>query len=270
MTTADRDTGRRGLVELDDRHELATFFARDPALHIYELGDLDPFFWPYTRWYGWRDAGELQAVALLYTGAGEPTLLLLDRGNAAAARALLAASCARLPASVYAHLSPGLASSVRGFAVTPHGRHLKMVLATPQRALEACADAAVRLGPSDAAELGAFYAASYPGNWFVSRMLETGQYFAVRERGRLVAVAGVHVYSPEYGVAALGNITTAPDLRGRGLGRLVTARVCQSLLETATTIGLNVHADNAPAIRCYRGLGFEVVAEYDELGLARG
>ena len=55
-------------------------------------------------------------------------------------------------------------------------------------------------------------------------MLETGKYFGIRREGILVSVAGIHVYSPEYDVAALGNITTHPDFRGQGLGRKVTAR----------------------------------------------
>jgi len=79
-----------------------------------------------------------------------------------------------------------------------------------------------------------------------------------------VAAAGVHVYSASRGVAALGNIATHPDRRGRGLGRAVTARLCASLLATVRHIGLNVHAENAAAIACYRGLGFEAVARYGE------
>ncbi|HEX4607636.1 MAG TPA: GNAT family N-acetyltransferase, partial [Urbifossiella sp.] len=109
------------------------------------------------------------------------------------------------------------------------------------------------------------YAASYPGNWFAPRMLETGCYYGVRRGGELVSVAGVHVYSPRYGAAALGNITTRPDHRGRGLGAAVTARVCRELLRAGVAcVGLNVKADNAAAVRCYQALGFEPVADYAE------
>jgi hypothetical protein len=34
-----------------DRTELAAELRKDPALHAYELGDLDDFFWPYTSWF---------------------------------------------------------------------------------------------------------------------------------------------------------------------------------------------------------------------------
>jgi predicted GNAT family acetyltransferase len=74
----------------------------------------------------------------------------------------------------------------------------------------------------------------------------------------------VHVHAPTYRVAALGGIATRPDARGKGLAGVVTAGLCKSLLEAADDIGLNVKADNAPAIRCYRRLGFEVIGSYEE------
>lgn len=84
------------------------------------------------------------------------------------------------------------------------------------------------------------------------------------ESDRLVSIAGIHVYSPKYKVAALGNITTLPSRRGKGYGRRVTARLCRSLVDEGIDIGLNVKADNSAAISCYRGLGFETVAAYEE------
>ncbi len=65
-------------------------------------------------------------------------------------------------------------------------------------------------------------------------------------------------------MAALGNIATDPALRGQGLAHRATAQLCHTLLATVETIGLNVKADNAAAIACYRKLGFDVAAEYEE------
>jgi hypothetical protein len=64
---------------------------------------------------------------------------------------------------------------------------------------------AVALSAADTEHLLALYATSYPGNWFVPRMLETGYYFDICGGGALVSVAGVHVFSLQYKVAALGN-----------------------------------------------------------------
>jgi predicted GNAT family acetyltransferase len=96
-------------------------------------------------------------------------------------------------------------------------------------------------------------------------MLQTGFYFGIRRGRALVSAAGVHVYSRPYKVAALGNIATRPDVRGRGLGTAVTARLCQELLRAGVEcIGLNVKADNLGARACYEKLGFVRVADYGE------
>jgi predicted GNAT family acetyltransferase len=146
-----------------------------------------------------------------------------------------------------------------------HGLHRKMALADPQPARQSDVRGVERLGPQHAAELHALYAASYPENAFDPRLLATGRFFGLWEDGRLVSAAGVHVYSAAYRVAALGNIATLPARRSRGLAQRVTARLCQELLaENIALIGLNVKAGNAPALACYRRLGFTPVAEYHE------
>jgi predicted GNAT family acetyltransferase len=101
-------------------------------------------------------------------------------------------------------------------------------------------------------------------------MLETGLYQGIRRGGCLVSVAGVHVYSPRYRVAALGNITTHPDWRGRGLATLVSAKLCETLSKGGIEhIGLNVKADNVAALTCYERLGFRWAADYGEYTLER-
>jgi ribosomal protein S18 acetylase RimI-like enzyme len=253
------------MVPIRDKARIVDFLQRDPDLHLYEIGDLDPFFWPHTRWYGLEDdAGQLEAVALLYSATSLPVLLALGRELAPVA-SLLEAIRPDLTAPFYAHLSPGLVGVLeRHFACASHGVHLKMSLADPTRIYDADTSDAPRLEPRGLSEVEEFYRRSYPGNWFDPRMLSTGQYFGIREDGALVSVAGVHVYSPDFGVAALGNIATLPSHRGRGLAGRVTARLCTSLLQTASRIGLNVKADNLGAIACYQRLGFSRVASYEE------
>ncbi len=109
------------------------------------------------------------------------------------------------------------------------------------------------------------YELSYPGHWFEPHMLRTGHYYGMWNNHRLISVAGIHVYSPRYNVAALGNITTHPQWRGRGLGRKVTAHLCKELINSVEYIGLNVKSDNTAAISCYRNLGFETSHEYMNL-----
>ena len=251
---------------LVDKAELAELLAKDTALHLYEIGDLDPFFWPHTRWFGQRDkTGRVGAVALLYSGMDPPTLLAFERRNIGVAQTLVTGLSPYLPPSFYAHLSSTLTRCVATrWRRVSNDRFLKMVLAD-RELLDISPTAGQPLGPEHLPEVVAFYADSYPGNWFDPRMLQTGCYVGIRRNGVLVCTAGVHVYSSAYRVAALGNVATDPSLRDQGLAQRATAKLCQSLLATVDTIGLNVKADNAAAIACYRKLGFEVAAEFEEV-----
>ncbi|MEO7736022.1 MAG: N-acetyltransferase [Kofleriaceae bacterium] len=242
-----------------DLSAIEAFLRRAPYLHAYELGDLDPRELVHTTWF----AGEpVDAVALLYRGLATPTLIALDHDAPAAAHRLIAALDA-LPARFYAHLTPGLEAALAPrFHGELFGHHLKMGL--PTRLADAHDDQVIRLAPADAAEALRFYAASYPTTFFEAVSLERGPYLAIRDDHGIAAIAGTHVYSPAKGVASLGNIATRPDARGRGHARRVTAALCRLLQPEVDVLGLNVRGDNAPAIACYRAIGFEVRHPYDE------
>jgi len=254
---------------LHDKHEIEHFLRQDIQLHIYSLGDLDDFFWPYTTFYGLPANGGLSAVALLYRGQAIPTLLALSNNHDAIAE-LLQAMSPELPPQFYAHLSSGLEDTLSDAnELAAHGKHYKMALQDKAKIDDIDCSQVVALSTPDLEEIQAFYQESYPGNWFDPRMLETQQHFGIQAGGKLVCVGGIHVYSPQYRVAALGNIATHPDRRGRGHGQTVTARICQSLSQTVDDIGLNVKADNHTAIACYERLGFKTVAEYGEFVVQR-
>jgi ribosomal protein S18 acetylase RimI-like enzyme len=128
---------------------------------------------------------------------------------------------------------------------------------------------AERLGPSDGAALTALYAA-YGESAFQPDQVESGVFYGVRDgRGGLSAAGGTHVVSRRYGVAAVGNVFTLPEARGRGYARAVTAAVVAELLDgLVDLVVLNVAPENAPARRIYEGLGFRLRCRYWE-GSAR-
>jgi ribosomal protein S18 acetylase RimI-like enzyme len=259
------------LIEISDRQALADFFRCAPGIYLYHLGDLDDFFWPLTRWFGWLEGEKLQAVALLYTGEQPPVLLALTHDHLAPMASLLSAMLPELPQQVYAHLSPGLIDQLKTcYSAHHHGRHHKMMLTAPARLESGDTSPVVILTEADQPRLEGLYAAAYPGSWFNPRVLATGQFVGIPDKdGSLLAAAGVHVYSPEFRVAALGNIAVRPEARNQGLATAATAFCCQRLLASVDLIGLNVLADNLAAIRVYERLGFGIIGEYDEWMLER-
>lgn len=236
---------------MEDRARIEGFLRRDPALHAYELGDLDPF---YDGRIAWAVADD--AVALLFEGT---TLVCMVPGEPA--RRLVTRMA--LPDRLYAHLREGVTEAL------PHRVVRRIPSVRMRLGARVTAGESEVLGPASAAELSAFYAESYPDNFFDPRMLEAEPTAAIREGGGLVAVAGLHVWSPAHRVAAIGNVAVHPAARGRGLGGRVTAALCARIADRVDTVALNVHADNVAARRAYARIGFVEHATYEELLLER-
>lgn len=240
------------------------FLRQNTFLHLFEIGDLDDLFWQYTTWYALKDDQQLKQLVLVYTGTKVPVLLGLTDEPTELMEELLRSIIHLLPKRFYAHLSENVVSILADdYQITSHGVHYKMAL-TNSSCLESIdTSRVIGLSVAQLSDLEELYCASYPGNWFESRMLETGYYYGIRCGETLVSAAGIHVYSQQYKVAALGNITTHPRFRQQGLGTLCIAKLCQGLLPTVKHIGLNVKADNTSALRCYEKLGFERVAAFE-------
>lgn len=275
---------------------LEAYLRRDAALHAYALGDLDEFFRPYTTWFA-DDAHDPGAVILRYEpGNASPVYHALCRPECAAAHArLFRELVAALPAAFEIHATPGVLAESPGifgdandsqtraeteqrqaanrFRVQRRELHCKMILREGSRERDREVDDFI-FSPAraeDLPEIEGFFANAYPENWFDPRMIATDAYLLARARdGRITGVAGVHVYSEAYRVAALGNIATHPDFRRRGIAAGLTRRLCALLRERGIdTITLNVKSRNTGAIACYESLGFEVFADYEELSVSR-
>ena len=254
------------LQTCSDKESLEAYLRRFPELNYYPLGDLDDFFWPDTRWYIAQQAGVIDAMALLYTGEDPVVLLPILNKNLEQLTGLLESLIPHLPDRVYAHLSPGFEDLfLPEYALEHHGEHFRMTLTNPSALADIDTSSVVSLSELDLPRLDALYTAAYPGSWFNPRMLLTGQYVGIQDdQGQLLCAAGVHVYSPSYRVAALGNITTLPEYRGCGLATAATAGLCQRLIPHIELIGLNVRTDNLAAIRAYNKTGFEISDIYHE------
>jgi hypothetical protein len=47
-------------VPLHDKATIERVLRRNVYLHLYSIGDLDDFFWPYTVWYATADGAEIR------------------------------------------------------------------------------------------------------------------------------------------------------------------------------------------------------------------
>jgi GNAT superfamily N-acetyltransferase len=208
--------------DVRDRERLCRYYNAEAALHVYELGDLDPPHLEFTRWYGVGDETELAAVALVYAAGGDPIVLAVARERKVAALTeLIALARLSLPDSFLLHASPGVEQVLPPEFDLLHLRdEFKMVLGP--RLAETVRSNATRLhaGDADAIQdlLTDVYRDDEPDtHFFHGGLLSTEVYFGTRDGDLLTGVAGVHVVSEALSVAAVANVATRPSYRGRGI-----------------------------------------------------
>jgi len=128
-------------------------------------------------------------------------------------------------------------------------------------------DASVQaLGAVDVREMLALVELTKPGP-FRTRTIELGNYVGIRERGRLVAMAGERMWVNSF--RELSAVCTHPDAQGRGYAKALIARVVNRMLRAGETPFLNVENSKTRVVDLYSGLGFTVRAEYPLLHARR-
>jgi ribosomal protein S18 acetylase RimI-like enzyme len=248
------------VTETTDRALLRAIFARDPIGAIYLLGDLEDRAFSHCRWW---TAGD-RAVVLLYSGLATP--IVLPFGEPDALRAILRAI--DLPERLYTKLDDRQLSLFRAWRLSDPVELYAMgldILRAPVAPVGLVCELV-----ADAALIEPLYA-DYPGNYFDPVQVHHGFYAAGRLDGRIVAAAGTHAYASREGAAALGNVVTASDYRGRGIAAALVAFLCRELEARGVRhIGLHVERVNAPAIACYRRIGFSVHSAITQYSAQRG
>jgi ribosomal protein S18 acetylase RimI-like enzyme len=232
----------------------------DRIWSAYALADLEPEEEGRAKWH----TGE-RAVVLLYQGL-EPPVLFVHGAPSEAARLVDSLGTLRV---VYS-LRPEVFRALESRLEVDHDSLMWRMVLGRHPLPEEDTRGVVRLGPADLGRVVTLFG-SHPDrpDAFHRRQLETGVFFGIVEQDELVGVAGTHILAPASRIAAVGNVFTRPDARGRGIGRRATAAVVNELLRrNYATIVLNVNQTNETAIRCYLRLGFTEHCAYHE-GLGR-
>jgi ribosomal protein S18 acetylase RimI-like enzyme len=236
----------------------------DVFLFAYHIGDLDDFYFSDCTWFGLEENGKLKEAILLYAGLKVPTLLIF--GLTENIPYLIDGIIDKLPDRFYCHYQEDFHKLIESeYQMTFLGTHLKMKFQKDFAKLPTIDTIETFLiSEDDEPNLLSLYQAAYPEGYFIPYMLRTGRYYGVKTEKRIVSVAGVHVFSPLYNIAVLGNITTDPNFRGRGFATKCIVRLLKSFEGVIDRIGLNVKQDNLIALQLYEKLGFNVHSTYKE------
>ncbi len=245
-------------VPTRDKKLLRSFLERDRLRAAYAVADLEESEFVKTRWGVATEDGEPIAVVLEYGGlTPQPLFVMGDSdGIVAVLRDVIRPRLAYLAADE-AHLAP-IAGVYRIDSGPP------MVRMWVNRQMFRPVQGPVqRLAPADIVDLNRLYGLGFAG-WLPAQSIANGVYYGVRIAGRMVAAAGTHVISPEGRIAAVGNVMTHIDFRGRGFAKQTTSAVTAELLRSCDEVVLNVRVDNPPALAAYRALGYRDYCRFEE------
>lgn len=257
------------MTETTDLVLVAQLLAGDPVWSAYAIADLQPAMAPYCRWFAHTssdgDARDGDAVVLLFDGLEPPALFA--EGDPAALEAVL--SCADLPPRVYLTMREEHVPIIARRYDHHDRRHMWRMVLGEARGEGRVANAPLRrLTAADVPQVRSLLAHGGPftPDAFAEYQITQGVFFGVEDgAGGLAAVGGTHIVDYTRGVAAIGNMYTRPDCRGRGYaGAVLAAIVAEVRANGATTIVLNVDQRNTGARRLYEQHSFTVHCPYIE------
>lgn len=113
----------------------------------------------------------------------------------------------------------------------------------------------VELGDADRADVLALTALVYP-HYFRERTMDLGRYIGIRMDGRLAAMAGERLGTPEH--REMSAICTHPDFNGHGFARRLTAQLTNDTLAAGRGPFLHVSQRNTRAKALYERLGYRL------------
>jgi RimJ/RimL family protein N-acetyltransferase len=254
---------------LTDRDQIREFLLADRFFADYALGDLDPAHFPFTEWFGAEEDATLCAIVMLYHDLTPPILFVT--GEARGIEALLdrVVDPPEIGISIREEHLPIIEKFYRAdpipmlkMALEPASLRARSAKQFPRTKGEMVSSqkallAMTRLDVSHMPLLEELYSHG-GGDAFRRRSLELGVFYGVFGGEQLVSVAGTHIVSDNERVAALGNVVTHPEYRGRGLATMASNAVCEELLDRGIEmIGLSVSRSNEAAIRVYEKIGFK-------------
>jgi ribosomal protein S18 acetylase RimI-like enzyme len=244
---------------LTNKNQILAFLQQDHIYAAYAIGDLEPSLFAQCQWFGAKYNGEMLAVALFFTGLQPPALFTMGDTDGVAA---ILASALQPQRAYFTCRAEHLSVVEVLYALDEIERMFRMALTLAD--FQPVPGPTIKLDMSHLDALRQLYRLG-GGNAFAPYQLQDGVYYGVEAGRQLVSVAGTHLISPTFGVAALGNIFTHPDHRRRGYGTACTSNVVEELLAQGLDIVLNVNRENAEAIGVYEKLGFRRHCPYIEV-----
>ena len=240
------------IYQLEDKTKILNFLNQDRLYAAYAIGDLEPGLFNQTEWIGAEKSGKLVAITLYFIGI-QPAALFLMGTNEGLDRIFVSGYH---PDNVTFLCRPEHYPTTSQFYAW--GKRLSMWrMGTDSDRFLRVESHALRLDTTHVEHLVALFG-DEGADAFSPFQVEDGVFYGIFKNQQLVSTAGTHLVSQTYNLAAVGNIYTHPEHRGKGYGTQATSAVVAELLNQGIRdVVLNVEQDNIPANHVYERLGFE-------------
>ncbi|HEY9731053.1 MAG TPA: GNAT family N-acetyltransferase [Drouetiella sp.] len=115
------------------------------------------------------------------------------------------------------------------------------------------------LTDDDVPEMKELVMLTQPGP-FANRTIKFGTFLAIKENGKIAAMAGQRMKVPGYDEVSA--VCTHPDHQGKGYARALVHEISKRIVEGGSTPMLHVRSDNLAAIKSYEHVGFRTRREF--------
>jgi len=224
----------------------------------YAIGDLDPVNFSKTRWWGLYEGNKLSSICMLYEGLEPPILFVM--GHNAGLRKIL--NQYQLPNKVYLTCKESHFQLLHEYysRISPVFMWRMFLSKWRDKHELEC----VRLGENHLPDIKKLYKIGN-GTGFSPDQVFNGVFYGIYAGDELVAMAGTHLVSVVRNIAAVGNVVTHPNYRGRGYATMTTNAVISTLINMRIKdIILNVAQGNSSAVSIYSKIGFEIHCPFIE------
>jgi RimJ/RimL family protein N-acetyltransferase len=233
------------------------FLARDVVMNILPLGDLYSPLSQLSDVYCALDEDQVVGVCAFYHAFRTPSIVFSSLTEEIR-HVLIEKALDGHSGQFVSLFSPGETFLFNGCAKILRLHREQQMIAKSSRTFDYGDVKVERAKKNELPFLDRFYVAHNAEAW-TSVQFKTGPYYCVKQDGRIVSAAGVHLVTPQ--IAQLGNIVTDEAYRNRGFSTACTHALAAGLTSRGRIVSLFARVDNAAAIHVYEKLGFQRVRD---------
>lgn len=228
------------------------FLARDPVANVLPLGDLYPPLVKLSDVYSVIENDQVVGVCAIYRAYPIPSLVF-GTSTQEIKQALVEKALSEIKDDFISLCQPQDINMFGRFSTILHHHSEQQMIVNAPKKIECREIKVEKVRENELELLNKFYCEHSVEAW-VPIQFKAGPYYCVKDDGRIVSAAGVHLVTPQ--IAQLGNILTDKAFRNRGFATACTSVLATDPASKGRIISLFVRTDNAPAIHMYKKLGF--------------